>query len=159
MIDWSQRHEQEGSDGDLLEVYMDRFNRAKRGKGFHNCAGFAKYLLGLSREDGFVRPDDSSEKGLICYLQQINQMNITDFDEDQWEDLSRQSDAVALLHNQDGKWNYLHFFVPYPERSRPYDVFERPDFEAEEPKITDIRDIIDDDAYAGDTRLIFFVKK
>lgn len=86
-------------------------------------------------------------------------MNITDFNEDKWEDLSRQSDAVALLHNQDGKWNYLHFFVPYPERSRPYDVFERPDFEAEEPKITDIRDIIDDDAYAGDTRLIFFVKK
>ena len=136
----------------ISEIYDDRLSRANKGRGFHNCAGFVKYLLGLSQKDGFVNPNDSSSKGLLFYLDQIFELELTNFNEKDWVTMAKQSDAVALLHNDSGKWQYLHFFVPSPKLSMPFEVYQRGDFEEEYANIEDIREIIGDNAYSGDTR-------
>lgn len=141
---------------ELVDIYMERFNKAKRGRGFHNCAGFVKYLLGLSEKDGFVKPNDSSKNGLIFYLEPVGILELNKFENDSWIENASNSDAVALLNNNDGQWSYLHFIVPYPDPDRPFDVFQRGDFEAVTPNITNIRNIINDPEFAGDTKLVFF---
>src|SRR5882724_7585984 len=137
-------------------VFKDKLAKANKGIGFHNCAGLAKYLLGLSPKDGFVRTGDSSDKGIIKYLNQKDIMYLDEFDEENWIDKSSNADAVAILHNDNHSWQYLHFMVPDPDPSRPFDVFQRNGFEEEVADIGDIRDIIKDEEYKGDSRLIFF---
>lgn len=144
---------------ELVDIYMERFDKAKRGRGFHNCAGFVKYLLGLSDEDGFVRPDDSSKNGLIYYLEPSELLKLEEFNEDDWTKYATDADAVAIFRNTDDRWSYLHFFVPHPDPNRPFDIFQRGDFEADAPDIADIRLIINDPEFAGDSRFVFFKLK
>lgn len=143
----------------IHDIYIKKFNNARRGRGFHNCAGFVKYLLGLSDKDGFVKPNDSTDKGLIRYLEQTHVMPVSGFNEGEWMQNSLSNNAVGFLQNKNNHWQYLHFIVPSPDPDQPFNVFERSDFEAEEPSISDIRNLIRDDAYKGDTSLVFFKLK
>src|SRR5579859_5283162 len=83
----------------LALIYKDRFEKARKGIGFHNCAGFTKYLLGLTGQEIFIRTGDPSEKGLIRYLEQKAILHLNEFSDDRYLEKSRISDAVALLHN------------------------------------------------------------
>lgn len=141
------------------KIYHDRFQKAARGVGFHNCAGLVKYILGLSDRDGFVRTGDASEKGLIRFLDQVDILPLDHFSETEWLEKSQQADAVAFLHNDSGRWQYLHFLVPNPDPEKPFEVFHRNGFEEEEPEIADIRNVIQDEDFAGESTLVFFLKK
>ncbi len=139
-------------------LYMSRFKRANRGMGYHNCAGLVKFVLGLSKTDGFVRTGDSSEKGLIRYLKQKDILKLEEFNNKAWIEKASRADAVAFLHNEKCQWQYLHFLVPNPDPDKPFEVIQRNGFEEIEPEIADIRDVIKDESYAGDSTLVFFKK-
>jgi len=140
-------------------IYHQRLGNASRGLGYHNCAGLAKFILGLSPTDAFVRTGDPSEKGIIKYLEQVDMLHLEDFNERDWVRKSQDAAAVAILHNDNHRWQYLHFMIPDPDLSKPFDVFQRNGFEEEIADIGDIREIIRDDEYKGDSRLVFFSLK
>lgn len=144
----------------LATIYRERLERARKGRGFHNCTGFTKYLLGLADKETFIRPGDPSEKGLTRYLEQKSILPLDEFSEEEYQKRARESDAIALLHKYNrGNWMYSHFFVPDPDPNYPFQIFQRNGFEEERAELADVRDVITDDEYKGETIMVFFKRK
>lgn len=143
----------------LSDLYRLRFEKAKKGVGFHNCAGFVKYLIGLSEKETYIATSDPNASGLIKYLEQRAVLPFSEYSQEKYLEQVTKSDVVAILHNNNNRWTYLHFFVPNPDPRHPLEIFQRNGFEEEEAEITLIGNIIKDDEYAGDSSFVFFRKK
>lgn len=140
-------------------LYMQLLQKTKQGLGFHNCAGFVKYLIGLTEREIYAGPNDVSDKGILKYLEQRSVLYLKDFDDEKYKLEARDSDAIALLHNNNGTWSYLHFFVPDPDLDHPFQIFQRNGFEEEHAEKADVREVIKDKEYKGETIMVFFNKK
>lgn len=155
--------ESEQSKEKLAEVYKDRLKKTHVGRRFTNCAGFVKYLLGYIDKETFVRPDDASEKGLLTHLDQVSILPLDEYSDEKYKELSRNSEAGAFLHNKDfgdhKRWTYLHFFVPHPDPKHSLEIFQRNGFEKDIAEIADIRDVMKDEEFKGETILVFFKQK
>ncbi|HSX49162.1 MAG TPA: hypothetical protein VLE44_02805 [Candidatus Saccharimonadales bacterium] len=147
----------------LAEVYKERLEKTHVGRRFTNCAGFVKYLLGYIDKETFVRPDDVSEKGLLTHLKQVSILPLNEYSDEKYEAHSSNAEVGAFLHNKQladhKRWTYLHFFVPHPDPKHSLEIFQRNGFEKDIAEIADIRDVMKDEEFKGETILVFFKRK
>ncbi len=138
------------------DEYNNKYQSAPRGRGYRNCAGFVRYLMGISQTDGFLHPDNSTHKGLISNLNQVDIMEPQNFDEREYLEKVKGCDVIGFLKGKNNQYTYVHFCVPDP--INPLTIFQRPDFEADPEKI-DIRTAIKKDTELTDSTQMIFLKK
>lgn len=135
--------------------YRERYENAPRGEGlFANCAGFAKYMLGLSSRDRLVRPNSAGPDGLIPYLDLMDMIPFEgEMDFDEYINRAKGHDVVGVLVNNDDNWFYAHYAVI--DQDDPTMVYQRPDFERD-PEYTSYEAVMSTCAeFVGDSTEVY----